>query len=111
MSPGHDDLIEAMVYMALAFKERMRREGIRQAFEGPFWVRAVQALSFSLITMAAYTFFIEVAPLAARGVRVPVGVVFVIAGFFALGLILRGLLADRARRFGGVYDGSFRILE
>lgn len=111
MTPGHDDRFDALLYMVRAFEERMRRESLRQQFEGPFWVRAVQALSFAMLTMAFYTFFIEVAPLAARGVRVPVEIVFVIAGFVAVGFIIRGYLADRARRFGGVYDGRFRVLE
>lgn len=111
MSPGHDDRFDALLYMIRAFEEMQRREALRQQFEGPFWVRALQALSFAMITMVFYVFFIEVVPLAAHGVTIPIGVVFVIAGFLAIGLILRGYLSDRARRFGGVWDGRFRILE
>lgn len=111
MSPGHDDRFDALLYMVRAFEEMKRREAIRQQFEGPFWVRALQALSFSMITMVFYVVVIEVFPFSLRGGQVPLGVVFVVAGFFAAGLIIRGYLSDRARRFGGVWDGRFRILE
>jgi hypothetical protein len=111
MSPGHDDRFDAPLYTVRVFKEWMRREGLRQQFEGPFWVRALQALSFTMIAMVFYVMVIEVFPLSIRGGRVPIGVVFVVAGFLAVGLIIRGYLSDRARRFGGVWDGHFRILE
>ena len=107
----HDDALDALGFL-LAFSRILERDRLMllsQQFQSKFWVRAAEAGVGTCWIMAAWVLAIEVIPYRLQGVRIPVGVLFVAAAFVGLGFFLRGILMDRAKKFGGTWDGQFRL--